>query len=162
MALKVKLFLLQMKYLSILLISAICCSCSNVADNTSARSGNSIRTESGKFKPPPAGTILAADSMKIRDPLNTFYFAVKIVSNKHSNYGSYDVVAHYGPNEAKSAFSFPKEGRHIMPVLKKGKEPFTYIIGFYWDNDPHFYDYYQVSARKGEIMMKYIKAYSFQ
>src|SRR5688572_22069999 len=67
------------------------------------------------------GEIVTADSMRIPDPLNVFYFSVKLVGNEHSATGSYDVVASYGHNDANTMITFPREGTEmIRPAMKKG------------------------------------------
>jgi hypothetical protein len=110
------------------------------------------------------GLVMVADSMPItEDPLNKPYFSVKLISTDHTtHYGAYKVVANWGGNHAESEFAMPRGGEQLKPVLRKGKDAYTYIIGFLYEDQPEFYDYYQVSAAKGEIKMKYIKAYSFK
>lgn len=106
---------------------------------------------------------MACDSMRVtNDPLNHFYFSVKVVANEASKYGTYTIKASYGPNDATSQFTMPKGGEHFLPVIQKGTEPYTYIVGFHYENNKTFYDYYQVSAQRGQIAMKYLKAYSFK
>lgn len=146
------------KIITLLIVTSSILGCATAPSNEQ----KATIEQAKKYTPPPAGTIIAADSSKVPDELNDFYFAVSIKSTEYSSYGTYDVVAHYGYNDAQSAFTFPKGGRAIMPVLKKSAKPFTYIIGFYWGDDTSFYDYYEVSAERGKIKMKYLKAYSFQ
>lgn len=111
-----------------------------------------------------SGAVLLADSMPIPDPLNHFYFAVALVANEYSQQGTYDVQAHYGPAKALTQITFPQGGtKKIIPKLKKGREPFTYQIGFqYGADDTSFYAYYEVKGSKEKIEMNYLKAYSFK
>lgn len=132
--------------------------CSSTANKR--QEAAAVRTKN--YTAPPAGATIAADSMKLPDELNEQYFAVQIKSTEYSSNGAYKVLAHYGFNAAEGSFTFPKGGRDIMPVLQKSEKPFTYVIGFYWGDDPTFNGYYEVSAQRGQIKMKYIKAYSFQ
>lgn len=114
-------------------------------------------------KTQPAGTLLAADSMRFtEDKLNNFYFAVKLKTTEYSSKGTYAVEASVGPKEAASKFTMPRGGEEVVPVLKKGNEPFTYIIGFYYNNSNTFYDYYMISADANTIQMKYTKAYAIK
>lgn len=108
--------------------------------------------------------VIAADSMPVKEEqLNDFYFAVKLQTTEYTaNYGTYKVVAHWGHNNATTEFSMPKGGEDLKPVLKRGTEPYTYDIGFYYKDEPEFYDYYRVSGDNGDIKMKYLKAYSFK
>lgn len=111
-----------------------------------------------------AGEMMAADSMPIlEDLLNKPYFSVKVLSTEYTdNYGTYKVVVDWAKNHAESEFSMPKGGEKLKPVLHKANEPYTYDVGFYYEDEPDFYEYYKVSAAKGEIKMKYSKAYSFK
>lgn len=102
--------------------------------------------------------------MKIPDPLNELYFTVKLVANEYTRQGTYDVNILYGYNDASTQITFPHGGtERIIPKMKKGTEPFSYIIGFnYGENDPVFYEYYLVKGGAGKIETKYLKAYSFK
>lgn len=133
-------------------------SCNNEGTKTT---DNTAQTVSEDIKP---GTLMAADSMAvIEDELNGAFFAVQVVATEHSaHYRSYKVVAHYGYNEAASEFTMPRGGEHLKPVIKKSALAYTYDIGFYYNGEPDFYDYYEVSANRGEIKMKYKKAYSLK
>ena len=114
-------------------------------------------------KTQPAGTLLAVDSMRFtEDELNDFYFVVKLKTTEYSAKGTYAVEANVGPKVAASKFTMPRGGEEVVPVLKKGNEPFTYIIGFYYNNNNSFYDYYMISADANTIQMKYTKAYAIK
>ncbi|HTN45238.1 MAG TPA: hypothetical protein VL098_02755 [Flavipsychrobacter sp.] len=117
-----------------------------------------------EVKPLVPGTVLLADSMRVPDALNERYFSVKLVANEYTRQGTYDVQIRYGENDAVTQITFPRGGTEkIIPVLKKGKEPYSYIIGFrYGNKDPLFYEYYWVQATKDKIETKYVKAYSFK
>jgi hypothetical protein len=131
---------------------------------TACHSGSSqAATESNSYTPPAAGTIVAADSMAVTsDPLNHFSFSVKVVATQYSKTGTYDVVAAWGPDVARATFTMPQGAGNLKPILQKGKDPNTYIIGFHYGNDKKFYDYYQISDTNGQIEMKYTKGYSFK
>lgn len=124
---------------------------------------NQVKQIKEIVKTQPAGTIIAADSMRFtEDKLNDFYFAVKVTTTEHSDKGTYAVEASVGPKEAASKFTMPRGGEEVVPVLKKGDEPFSYIIGFYYNNDTTFYDYYKIAADASTIQMKYTKAYAIK
>lgn len=113
-----------------------------------------------KHTAPGTGTIMAADSMDVaEDKLNGYMFSVAVIATDSSINGEYDVEANWGNNMANSTIRMPHGGEHLKPLLRKGAEPYTYILGFHFDTDTIFHDYYQVSADRGQIMMKYIKAY---
>lgn len=146
------------KIITLLIVTSSILGCATAPSNEQ----KATIEQAKKYTPPPAGTIIAADSSKVPDELNDFYFAVSIKSTEHSNNGTYDIFAHYGYNDAHSSFTLPKSDKNLIPVLKKSSTPFTYVVGFYWGDDDIFYDYYEVSAERGQIKMKYLKAYSFQ
>lgn len=131
---------------------------------SSVKGNEPVSTETtNQYVPPAPNTIVAQARMPIKeDTLNHFIFSVQIVTTNYSKNGTYSVHAAYGPNIAKNEFTMPRGGSHLKPVIKKGTGPYTYIIGFYFGKEKTFYDYYQVSADKGQIEMQYIKAYTFQ
>lgn len=134
-------------------------------NNNEARNNRGPRllavNDADQYDPPPPGTIVAADSMEVTDdPLNHFSFSVKIKTNEYSSKGTYAIEAAYGPNNADGMFTMPRGGNHLKPVLRKSKEPYTYIIGFEYQHK--VYDYYVVKGSKNAIEIKNIKAYTFQ
>lgn len=133
-------------------------SCDNAAGSKTTEATETVAED---IQP---GKLMAADSMDVNeDELNNSTFAVQVISTEHSgHYGVYKVAAHYGHNEATSEFTMPRGGEQLKPVIKKSSQPYTYDIGFYYNGEPDFYDYYEVSANRGEIKMKYKKAYSLK
>lgn len=119
----------------------------------------------GKSKPKPTnnpkpGTIIAQDEMPVEDPLNHFTFSVKVIAD--STPGTYDVDADFGPNYANSQLAMPAGLEDARPVIRRGSEPYTFIIGFRHGSDTTFHDYFQVSSNKHTTKMQYIKAYLFE
>jgi hypothetical protein len=149
-----------MKFVWLLLPLFLTLSCNNDTRNRNA--ATSGKNEYGAGYPAP-GTVVVADSMVIPDPLNELYFSVRVVANEQSQNGIYDVEVRYGYNDAATQISLPRGAdKPLRPALKRSEQPFTYIIGFYHGDDPTFYDYFRVSAGKGQTQMKYIKTYSFR
>jgi len=115
------------------------------------------------------GSIIAADSEAIKeDNLNDFKFSVKIIADSGSNTkGSYTVQATYGVDNAEGQLAMPKNAEYLKPILRKGDEPYIYIVGFKFGNDTTFHDYFEISAarvatQRRAIKMEYIKAYTFE
>jgi hypothetical protein len=75
--------------------------------------------------------------------------------------GVYDVDVDFGPNFAESKMTLPKGGEHFTPVIRKGSQSYSYIIGFRIPEDTTFYDYFEVTSTRGQTKMQYIKAYTF-
>ena len=120
------------------------------------------KSSGDEHKVPAPGTVVASAEMPVTDdPLNKFTFSIKVVADSNVAGGVYDVDADYGPNYANGQFTMPKGGESLKPVIRKGNEPYTYIIGFKVAGDTTFYDYFQVSSSKVATKMQYIRAYSF-
>lgn len=145
-----------MKKLAFLLVGV--CALTSCKQNA-GEGKDTVAKEIGK-----AGQIIAADSMAIEeDELNRRVFSVSIITTAESNSkGKYDIDAGCGFNKAHSGFAMPRGGERLRPVLRRGAEPYTYIVGFYNADDTTFHEYYSISAANCNMMMKYIKAYVFQ
>ena len=128
--------------------------------NKSHHSGDN--TVAGTYPVPKPNTVVASDSIRIPDPLNELYYSIEVVATDKSNKGIYEVLVSYGNNDASTQLSMPEADEPIIPEVRRGAEPFTYIIGFHHGTDTNFNDYYQVQASSGQTSMKYIKAYSFK
>ena len=139
-------------YLTIAAVSLT--ACKNSEDGTASS------TRPKQFPKP--GTVVAAAEMPITgDPLNKFIFSVKVIADSNTNSGEYDVDADYGPNFAEWHFTMPKGGAFLVPIIRKGDAPYTYIVGFRLPDDTTFYDYFEVSSGHGATKMQYLKAYTF-
>ena len=130
----------------------------------SDRHGGISSDSTEQYTPPAPDRIVVQDSMPItKDTLNHFSFSVQVISSPNSaSKGAYTVSTAYGFNTAKGEFTMPAGGEHLQPLIKKGTEPYTYIIGFKYGKDNAFYDYFLVSGGDRQIEMKYIKVYSFK
>ena len=95
------------------------------------------------------------------DALNDASFKVEVIADSAIANGVYDVDADFGPGFGEGQFTIPAGIEDATPLIRKGYEPYTYIIGFRLPNDTTFYDYFRVSATKHSIKMEYIRAYSF-
>ena len=95
------------------------------------------------------------------DALNHFTFSIKVIADSDITDGIYDVDADYGPNFAEGKFAMPKGIEDAKPIIRKGSEPYTFIIGFRLPGDTTFNDYFLVSGTKHSTKMEYIKAYTF-
>ena len=128
---------------------------------TACKSGDSNKVDYTKM---PAGTLVAADSMRVvEDTLNNFHFSVRVLTNeKTADKGQYAVKTAWGFNEGETAFTLPKGGEHFTQVLRRQPAPYTYNIGFNMDDDTTFYDYFEVKGEYGTIKMRYTKSYTFK
>ncbi len=107
-----------------------------------------------------AGTLISADSMRIPDPLNEQYFTVRLLTTDASDEGTYELQVVYGMNDASTELTFPQGTEPVTPTIKKGKEPFSYVIGFLYGADTTFNDYFLVQSIRNQTKMRYLKAYT--
>lgn len=145
------LFLRSMKILSV--FSILCSACIISSCKYSSPKDNNMPVTDSK-----AGTIIAADTIPItEDKLNNSTFSVTVLAT--DSVGTYDVEASWGNNFAQSTIKMPTGGEHYKPILRKSSNDYTYTLGFHFDTDTIFHEYYQVSAQRGQIAMKYTRAY---
>ena len=138
--------------LTLIAISALT-ACNNAHDNNG---GQHVK----QFPKP--GTVVASAEIPIaEDKLNHFSFSVKVVADSNISAGVYDVDADFGPNFAEGQFTMPKGGEDLKPVIRRGSQPYTFVIGFQIAGDTTFYDYYEVTSDHNATKMQYLKAYTF-
>jgi|GEM_PF-1807623 len=144
----------------VLILPLLITSCNNNTKNNGDRTSDRNEYNGVHFPP---GSVVAADSVRIPDPLNELFFTVKLLSNEHSQNGTYDVIAAYGHNDAETQITFPPGSSNpIKPAIKKGDDATSFVIGFYETGDTTFHEYFLVQSTKGHTSMKYIRSYSFQ
>jgi len=114
------------------------------------------------YSVPQPGSVVTKAVTETNDQLNHFTFSVFVKAGGQSNRGIYEVLAVYGHDTATGQFTMPRGGEHLRPLLRKGDEPSTFIVGFHYGGDTAFYDYYKVSGTHGAISMQYMKGYSFK
>jgi hypothetical protein len=122
---------------------------------------NNKNADSRKGFPKPGTLVASAEVPVTADTLNDFKFSVKVIADSSVKEGVYDVDVDYGPNFAEGKFTMPKGGEQLIPVIRKGTKPYTFVIGFNVGSDTTFYDYFEVSSTKLSTKMQYIKAYTF-
>ena len=111
--------------------------------------------------PKPGAVIASAEMPVTDDELNHFVFSVKVIADSNIASGVYDVDADYGPNYAMGQFTMPKGGEDLVPIIRRGASPYTFVIGFKQPNDTTFYEYFEVKSSRKTTKMQYLKAYTF-
>jgi hypothetical protein len=114
-----------------------------------------------QWNPPPAGT--AVDKFQERvaeDNLNEKYFRITVVSTEESKEGSYLLKLEYGFNINETTIDLPKwtKGTILKPILKKGPEQYSCLLGFDI-GDGQFRELYLIKANSGDISLKQTKGY---
>ena len=111
---------------------------------------------------PSPGTLILSDSSRLPDDLNEQYFKVELTAGDSVHKGTYNVLVSYGWNDAIGSLTFPGNGDpKLRPAIRKASEH-DYIIGFYYDGDTSFHDYFLIRATRHTTEMKYIKAYTLE
>ena len=117
---------------------------------------NSHKAEQAEgWTPPPAGTLVAADSMTVtEDQLNNAYFAVQLrVSEgntyRHSDAFRYDLHATWGKAVKDFQIIMPFRGEKLKPLFRRG-EGYSYYMGFIpgpeHGGDTSFHEYYRIDG----------------
>ncbi len=122
----------------------------------------SHKRQQGRYSVPVTNTVVASDKMRITDDLNELFYTIEVVATPRSDKGEYEVLASYGHNDASARITMPEANPPLLPEIRRGNAPYSYIIGFRREKDTSFKEYFQVQATKGKTEMKYLKAYSFQ
>ncbi len=128
----------------------------------SCNSNNNI----SKLKSVMPGTVIDKMEMPVlkteEDKLNDFIFSIAVSADSQIDKGIYDVTVQYKAFSTTEKFTMPKGIEQIIPEIRIGAKPYTYIIGFVMDKDTTFNEYFEVSAADNNLKMQYIKAYTFQ
>ena len=112
---------------------------------------------------PAPGTVIAhIEEPVVEDTLNKFVFKATLKADSLVEKGVYDLTAEWGYNKAESKFTMPKGGEQFVPMLRRGKDPYTFVVGFKTDKDTTFYDYLSIVGIKGYLKVRYLKSYSFE
>ncbi len=139
--------------LTLLLLTIMLSACSSDMESTGNAATNTIKP----------GTEILADSIPIlEDNLNNQQFSIHVFTNDSSVNGSYDVQTEWGYNIATTTMRMPYGGENNKPILRRASAPYTYIIGFRFEDDTTFREYYEVSGNRGQIKARYTHAYTFQ
>lgn len=93
----------------------------------------------------------------INDHLNNWSFSVRLYETSKTVY--YRVKMKYEELQGEDTLRLPDLGVAPRPVLQKGKDKYSCIIGFL-DNDNTFREYKLVYVNKQELGIKTLKHYS--
>ena len=146
----------------ILSILIVFCSCNgngtNSNNNDSLSTTGSIPMERASPNPKPVATY-SEDINTETGRLNHWKFMVALYETNKTF--MYRVQVQYAELNITDSLQFPNVGTMPKPVLQKGKEDFSCIIGF-MDNKNVFRDYKQVSVTDGNLRIHTLKYYSVQ
>lgn len=108
-----------------------------------------------------AGILVAADSIRIDDPLNELYFSVRLETTEQTDSGRYKVIAAWGYNEGQTDLVLPEGLENASPDVRRDSG-YAFVVGFRTKEDTSFHDYFRITSNQGNLEMKYLKAYYFQ
>jgi hypothetical protein len=98
-----------------------------------------------------------AYSEKTDNPLNDWYFSVRLFETGKTF--QYLIKMKFEELVAEDTLRLPNFGAQPKPVLKKGKEKYSCIIGF-MDTDNTFREYKLVHVENGNLKLTTLKHYS--
>lgn len=99
---------------------------------------------------------VASYSVKTDDPLNDFYFSVKLFETEKTFH--YLMKLEYETIDGTDTLKLPNFGTMPEPVLKKGPEKYSVIIGF-MDKDKQFREYKKVYVSGNKLKVTALKHY---
>jgi hypothetical protein len=137
-------------FILLLTLSTYFQSCRSRAADNSVPNADSMATK-------PAAAIISAHNPEFRaavkkgavaeykgktdDKLNDFYFAVRLFETRQTD--NYLIKMEFEGIEGEDTLKLPDLGTPPRPVLQKGKDKYSCIIGF-MDNDNQFREYKKV------------------
>lgn len=119
-----------------------------------------------EWQVPPAGTIVAADSISLKKELTKgLHFSIQLKvpeTPSQSGVQHYLLQAKYGHGEAHSEIVMPRGGTHLQPLIRR-KDEHHFVIGFVpgkaFGHDTSFYEYYQVSGNMQGISVEALNGF---
>lgn len=151
-----------MKRVFIALIPFFVCACGSepgtkedVADNNKkevVNPANNVPAERSEVKK----EAVAGYRVKTDDPLNEFYFSVQLFETKKTFH--YLMQLEFETIEGKDTLRLPNFGAMPEPVIKKGPEKYSAIIGFL-DKDKQFREYKKVYVVGDKLKVTALKHY---
>lgn len=114
----------------------------SIVDSSAIRStGTIISTHNPEFRKEVKKAAVAEYKERTDDKLNEFYFAVRLFETRQTD--NYLIKMEFEGIEGEDTLKLPDLGTPPRPVLQKGKDKYSCIIGF-MDNDNQFREYKKV------------------
>ncbi|PWT71854.1 MAG: hypothetical protein C5B59_17090 [Bacteroidetes bacterium] len=92
---------------------------------------------------------IAEFKVKTDDPLNDFYFTVKLFETNKTF--EYLLKFQFEEVRGEDTIRYPNFGMYPKPGLQKGEEKYSCVIGFY-DQDNNFRNYKKVFVKDGKVL----------
>ena len=159
-----------MKRRNLLLCCLLAAGCHETAPDNAAAAGTNgaEKKESPAIKAPPpvnvpmyrttVSTEPAAEyKEKTDNPLNDWYFSVKLYETSQTF--QYVMKLKYEEMEGDDTLNLPNVGTMPKPVIQKGADKYSCIVGF-MDNHDQFREYKKVYVKDDELKVTSLKHYS--
>jgi hypothetical protein len=152
-----------MKRLNLLLCCLLVIGCGEASDGTVK---NNDTIANARSAPPPKipplrnevkSEAVATHSEKTDNPLNDWYFSVKLYETAKTFH--YLMKLKYEEIEGEDTLRLPDFGIMPIPVIKKGSDKYSCIVGF-MDKDNQFREYKKVYVTNGELKVTTLKHYT--
>lgn len=150
--------------LSVLSLSFSFVSCHSTASDPAASGADSSKSRPveaihlPEFRQEVKKEPVAEYKEKIDDRLNkNWFFSVRLYETSKTL--SYRVNMKYEELEGDDTLKLPDLGTPPRPVIQKGKDPYSCMLGF-MDNDNQFREYKLVSVKGDQLAIKAVKHYS--
>jgi hypothetical protein len=148
------------RIVSLLLAMIFCFACSQVSKEEPAvvkkdtvKLNNAVNTVRENVRKEP----VASYSEKTENPLNDWYFKVQLFETENTFH--YLMKLQYEEIRGLDTLKLPNFGRMPEPVIKKGDQQYSCIIGFL-DKENKFREYKKVYVKDNVLKVTTIKHYS--
>lgn len=136
-------------------------SCSDNKKDTQQATATSSETPKPRSVPEVRDTIqrtpVASYSERTDNPLNEWYFKVQLFETKRTF--KYLMKLQFEEIRGEDTLTIPNLGVMPEPVIQKGPDPYSCIIGFK-DQDGKFRDYKKVYVRNNTLKVTALKHYA--
>jgi hypothetical protein len=132
------------------------------ADEAAKKSTPAIKTPPPAEKVPMYRTTVNAEPVaeykeKTENPLNDWYFSVKLYETPKTF--QYVMKLKYEELEGEDTLFLPNVGTVPKPVIQKGEDKYSCIVGF-MDNHDQFREYKKVYVKSDQLKVTSLKHYS--
>ena len=154
-----------MKRCNLLLCCLLAAGCRNATPNDAAQANSKAAppTETTPVEKIPAtretvkAEPVAEYQVRTENPLNDWYFSVKLYETPQTF--KYLIKLKYEELEGDDTLSLPNFGTEPKPVIQKGTEKYSCIIGF-MDKQNQFREYKKVYVKNDQLKITALKHYT--
>ncbi|HEY8894741.1 MAG TPA: hypothetical protein VIM79_07990 [Niastella sp.] len=158
-----------MKRRNLLLCCLLAAGCRETTSNEGAAKADEAKSSTPAIKaPPPAEKVpmyrasvqaepVAEYKERTDNPLNDWYFSVKLYETPKTF--QYVMKLKYEELEGDDTLNLPKVGVMPKPVIQKGEDKYSCIVGF-MDHQNQFREYKKVYVKNDELKVTSLKHYT--